>query len=186
MRRIPVLVLVMVALLASLAGSVAVAGEGPSWFKQSFLDINDDVAEAKQANRHLMLYFYQEGCPYCARFQRETLGQQSIVDKTRKHFDVVAIDLRGDREVTDQTGKKLPEKDFAASLNVKFTPTFLMFDQTGHVVLRLNGFQSPQKFDAALDYVAFGAYRQQPEFSRFLEGHMTAQQMKGARGDLVK
>jgi len=38
----------------------------PPWFKQSFLDIREDVDEAATAGKRLLLYFYQDGCPYCA------------------------------------------------------------------------------------------------------------------------
>ena len=37
----------------------------PAWFKQSFLDIREDVAEAAANDQRVVLYFYQVGCPYC-------------------------------------------------------------------------------------------------------------------------
>ncbi|HQY46835.1 MAG TPA: hypothetical protein PLE38_07790, partial [Usitatibacteraceae bacterium] len=39
--------------------------EPPKWFKETFLDLKDDVAEAAKAGRRVMVYFYQDGCPYC-------------------------------------------------------------------------------------------------------------------------
>ncbi|MEK9763597.1 MAG: hypothetical protein VW729_13035 [Deltaproteobacteria bacterium] len=36
----------------------------PYWFKESFLEIELDIEEALQAEKLLMLYFHQEGCPY--------------------------------------------------------------------------------------------------------------------------
>ena len=96
--------------------------EPPSWFKESFLDIREDVAEAAKSGRRLMLYFHQDGCPYCAKLLRENFGDKAIADKTRKHFDVIAINLWGDREVTDLLGKATTEKAFAKALRVQFTP----------------------------------------------------------------
>ena len=54
--------------------------EQPSWFKQSFLDIREDVAEAAADGKRVMLYFYQDGCPYCAKLLQENFADREIVD----------------------------------------------------------------------------------------------------------
>jgi len=134
--------------------------EQPEWFKLSFLDLREDVREAADAGKRVILYFYQDGCPYCAKLLQDNFGQRDIAEKTQKHFDVIAINMWGDREVTDLQGNQVPEKRFAADLKVMFTPTLLFLDERGEVVLRVNGYYFPAKFDAALDYVAKGVYRQ--------------------------
>ena len=126
----------------------------PAWFKESFLDIRDDIAEASKSQRRVMLYFYQDGCPYCTKLLNENFGQKAIADKTRKHFDVIAINIWGDREVKDFNGQTVPEKAFAKALGVQFTPSLLMLDEKGNTALRLNGYTPPHQFTVALDYVA--------------------------------
>ena len=37
--------------------------ESPAWFKDSFLDLRDDLAEADKAGRRLVVFFMQNGCP---------------------------------------------------------------------------------------------------------------------------
>lgn len=128
--------------------------EKPDWFKLSFLDLREDVEEAKAAGKRVMLYFYQDGCPYCAKLLQDNFGQREIAEKTQEHFDVIAINMWGNREVTDMAGKVVTEKDFAANRRVMFTPTLLFLDEQGEVALRVNGYYFPGKFDAALDYVA--------------------------------
>ena len=127
--------------------------EKPDWFKNSFLDIGEDVEEAAAAGKRVMLYFYQDGCPYCAKLLRDNFSQQSIVQKSRKYLDVIAVNMWGDREVTGLDGQQTTEKEFAANLRVMFTPTILMLNEQGKVVLRINGYYHPVKFEAALDYV---------------------------------
>ena len=39
----------------------------PEWFKVSFLDLYEDIAEAADENRRVMIYFFQDGCPYCKK-----------------------------------------------------------------------------------------------------------------------
>ena len=66
------------------------AHEQPDWFKQSFLDLREDVGEARAADKRLMVYFYQDGCPYCARLLCDNIGQRRIGEATQRYFDVVA------------------------------------------------------------------------------------------------
>jgi len=50
--------------------------EKPAWFKESFLDLREDVAEASEDKKRVLLYFYQDGCPYCAKLLQDNLGQK--------------------------------------------------------------------------------------------------------------
>jgi thioredoxin-related protein len=161
MRALLCSILLLIAVPAPAADTPVTLGPGmvnpgwhepPAWFRESFLDIREDIAEAARGGRRLMLYFYQDGCPYCAKLLRENFSDRAIVDKTRRHFDVIAINLWGDREVTDLAGKATTEKDFARALRVQFTPTLLMLDEKGGTALRLNGYVPPHQFHVALDY----------------------------------
>jgi thioredoxin-related protein len=134
----------------------------PAWFKNSFLDLREDVAEAKDDNKQVVLYFYQDGCPYCQKLLETNFALRDIEDKTRAGFDVIAINMWGDREVTDMQGETLTEKEFAGNLKVMFTPTMLFLNQAGDVVLRVNGYYPPHRFTAALDYVSSGAAARMP------------------------
>lgn len=138
----------------------------PAWFKESFLDIREDVAEATESGKRVILYFYQDGCPYCAKLLKDNFGNRSIAQKTRKSFDVIAINMWGDREVTDFDGKATTEKGFASALRVQYTPTLLMLDEQGRVVLRINGYFEPHKFEVALDFVA-GRHEKSQDFRSY-------------------
>lgn len=126
----------------------------PTWFKESFLDIREDITEAAAAGKRVMLYFYQDGCPYCAKLLNDNFGNRAIAEKTQQGFDVIAINMWGDREVVGLDGKTTTEKRFAESLRVQYTPTLLFMGEKGNVVLRINGYFPPHKFDTALAYVA--------------------------------
>ena len=80
--------------------------------------------------------------------------QNEIVDKTRRHFDAIEINIFGSREVTWTDGRTRSEKEFAALLKVQFTPTLLFLDEKGNIALRVNGYYPPQRFMAALDYAS--------------------------------
>lgn len=128
--------------------------EYPAWFKDSFLDLREDLSEADKAGRRLVVFFMQNGCPYCHALVERNLAQKDIEQTMRKNFDVVLINMWGDRELHGLDGNKTTEKDFAAALKVQFTPTLLFFNEKGDVILRLNGYLPPQRFKTAIEYVA--------------------------------
>ena len=153
--------------------------EYPAWFKDSFLDLRDDLAEADKAGRRLVVLFVQNGCPYCHALIERNLAQKDIEQTMRKNFDVVTINMWGDREVHGLDGKKTMEKDLAATLKVQFTPTLLFFNEKGDVVLRLNGYLPPHRFKAAIDYVAT---RQENKIS--YRDYMAAHAVHAKRGKM--
>ncbi|WP_428609080.1 thioredoxin family protein [Sedimenticola sp.] len=132
----------------------------PTWFKESFLDLREDVAEATAAGRRVLLFFHQNGCPYCNLMVERNLSQRDIETQMRRELDVIGVNMWGDRPVTGLAGRELSEKAFAASLRVQFTPTLLFLDEKGEVVLRLNGYVPPATFKLALDYVGGKQERQ--------------------------
>ncbi len=126
--------------------------EKPAWFKVSFLDLFEDIDDAAENNKRLMIYYYQDGCPYCKKLLEDNFAQRDIAEKTQKYFDVVAINLWGDKEVT--VGDKIyTEKQFAEALKVQYTPTLLFFNEDRKIVFRANGYYPPEKFSALLDYI---------------------------------
>ncbi|MET0065629.1 MAG: thioredoxin fold domain-containing protein [Candidatus Thiodiazotropha sp.] len=144
----------------------------PEWFKSSFLDLREDVAEAADEGKRVILYFYQDGCPYCAKLLNENFTIRTIVDRTREHFQVIALNMWGDRTVTDLQGSESTEKAMAEALKVRYTPTLLFLDEQGQVVLRVNGYYPPHRFMAALDYVTTRGERR-GSFRDYQKQHQT-------------
>jgi len=143
-----------VALLVSALGVRAQAIEIPAWFTESFLELPEDVKEAARDGKRLMIYFGQDGCPYCQQLMQTNFTQRAIVEKTRKHFVAVALNIWGDREVRWIDGRRMSEKELARALKIQYTPTLLFLDEKGALVARLNGYYPPQRFATALDYAA--------------------------------
>ena len=149
------------------------SAESPHWFKESFLEFEEDVAEAAEHNKRVMLYFHQEGCPYCARLVEENFADPQIENYIRQHFDGIEINMWGDREIVSVGGKNFSEKTFAAALKVQYTPTIIFLNEQGQVALRLNGYYPPQKFRLALRYAAEKQDRQQ-SFNAFVKANSKA------------
>jgi thioredoxin-related protein len=133
--------------------------EFPAWFKLSFLDLRDDIKEVRQEGKDgLMVYFGQKYCAYCKAFLEKDLTKEDIRTYIEKHFDVIGIDIHGQRMVTDLSGREMEENRFAVQENTNFTPSVIFYDRDGHEALRLRGYYPPYRFRAALEYVADDHY----------------------------
>ena len=131
----------------------------PPWFKLTFLDLSEDLEDAvHDGKRGLMIYFGQKYCSYCKQLLEGNFGKLDILAYTQKNFDVIGIDIHGQREVTALNGSAWNERSFSVNQNVNFTPTLIFLDKDRREALRLSGFYPPYKFRAALEYVAAGYY----------------------------
>jgi thioredoxin-related protein len=154
-------ILCLALLLASMVRAPASAQEPspyaidiPHWFANTFLDFREDISDAAREGKRLLVYFGQDGCPYCTKLMTVNFSQPAIVDKTRRNFISTALNIWGDRDVTWTDGRTMPEKDLARALDVQFTPTILIFDESAKVIARLDGYYPPSQFEAVLDYAA--------------------------------
>jgi thioredoxin-related protein len=141
----------LLAVALALAAGAARANEIPAWFAETFLDVREDAAEAAKEGKRLMYYFWLEGCPYCEKMEQGTFRDAAVVERMKRGFVAVAINVRGDREVTWSDGARLTEKTLTAQLKVRGTPTMLFFDAKGAIALRLAGYLAPAEFARALD-----------------------------------
>ncbi len=135
----------------------------PDWFKESFLDLQDDLQEAiDNGKQGIIVYFGQRRCPYCRQLMEINFKQPEIVRYTRDHFDVIAIDIWSPEEVTTPEGITLSQRDYALRMGTNFTPSLVFYDKDAKVALRLRGYYPPYQFKAALEYVSGKHYLREP------------------------
>ena len=133
--------------------------ELPEWFKESFLDIAEDVEEAKDENKHLMLYMHLTGCPYCYKMVEEGFKNNTNTQIIKDNFDVVAINIRGNKEVTLKEDMTMTEDQVRDHYKVRFTPTIVFLDGNNKMVHKVNGYRSVENFKNVLDFVKSRAYQ---------------------------
>lgn len=132
----------------------------PPWFKASLLDLGEDVKEAVARGKSgLIVYFHQPGCAYCKAMMEVNLSKPDLVHYVTSHFDVVALNIFGNEELTDPQGNTLTVKDYAIREGTHFTPSLIFYGEDGSEALTLKGYHPPYKMRAALEYVADDHYR---------------------------
>jgi thioredoxin-related protein len=139
------------------------------WFKKtSFLDLAEDLAEAKAAGKRLAILWEQRGCPYCREMHRVNFAIPEVVSYIRDNFVVLQLNLWGDREVTDFDGDAMAEKRLARKQRVSFTPTIVFVGDDGGEVFRMPGYFKPFHFLGMFEYVRDEGYDKEP-FQRWLQ-----------------
>jgi thioredoxin-related protein len=135
--------------------------EMPEWFKQSFLELNEDVEEAKENDKHVMLFMTLKFCPYCTKMLKDNFIEGAKNQPyIQENFDVIAIDIKGVNEVAVNDDLTLTEKEYADHLKVQYTPTIIFLDQNNKAVVRINGYRSKENFKLILDFVKNKKYKQ--------------------------
>jgi len=145
---------------AEFADGVFTHIEYPAWFKESFLDLSEDLDEAvAQEKTGLMVLFTTEGCSYCGLFVQKSLGNPEFAAFVREHFDTIGLEIFSDAEMTSPSGAPMRVKEFALAEGAEYAPTLAFYGREGKRVFRAVGYQSPERFRAILDYVSDGVYR---------------------------
>lgn len=150
----------------------------PDWFKDSFLDLRDDLQQATAAGkRGILVFFSTRTCSYCQVFLDTTFADPEIVERVQRHFDVIGLEVMSDLEVTDPQGELHWAKDFAVREQARFTPTLVFYGEQGLPLLRLVGHQPPDRFRRILDYLEERQYA-----TRTLRAYLDEQDAQPAPG----
>ena len=150
------------------------------WFVQdTFFDMKEELAQAREEGKYLAVLIEQKGCPYCKMMHEKYFGEMpEICDLMRKNFRVLQVNLKGSQEVTDFDGTALPENEWAKRYMEKYwTPYILFFrpdadtmkvkEPKERLIEAMVGLPNPFNFKAYLLYVTERAYEKQ-DFRSYL------------------
>lgn len=158
--------------------------EYPSWFKDSFLDLDEDLNEAIAAGKKgIIVYFGQKRCAYCKMLMDVNFQTPDIVTYTRRNFDVIPIDIWSPETVTTPNGETMTQREYSIKLGTNFTPSLVFYDAEGRIALRLRGYYPPYQFRAALEYAADGHYLREKFPVYMARGDQT---LRFEKGDMVE
>lgn len=110
-------------------------GENPGglhtqeWFSVTFNDIAEDIADSADEGKRLAIVFEQRDCHYCAKMHETMLIDPKVSSYIKEHFNIIQINILGDKEVTDTNGDVMTEKVASARWGASFTPTILFMPE---------------------------------------------------------
>lgn len=163
------------------------------FFKESFLELADDLSESFEEGKNLAIIWEQRGCPYCRELHRVNFPHPAIRSYIDKHFTFIQLDLWGSRTVTDFNGKEMAEKALARAWSVNFTPTINFFPKQAALgkgmagkageIARMPGYFKPFHFRAMLEFIAEDHYKKQG-FQRYLQDKFAKLKASGQSADV--
>ena len=133
---------------------------------------------AASTRRPLAVLFEQRSCADCDEMHSAVLNLADTLALLRQ-FDVVRLDRFGATPLTAPDGSRRSASEWADTLGVAYTPSVLLFDSSGREALRIEGYVRRLHLQSALDYVASGAYLQEPSFQRYIQTRAEALRQQG-------
>lgn len=121
------------------------------WFRDTFKDLREDLAEANAEGKRLVLFFEQRGCIYCRKMHEEVFVRPEVSQYIEDNFFVVQLNLHGDTEAIDFDGEEMAQSKLARKWGILFTPTIMFMPQEIE-----EGLSAPQAAVAVMPG-AFGA-----------------------------
>ena len=163
------------------------------WFHEGFLELADDLSEAADQGKDLLIMVEQPGCPYCREMHQVNLRIPPIVDYIKDHYLVVQLDMRGAREVVDLDGTALEERELVRKWGVAFTPTLLFVPAEAvggsgtakdRAAMVMPGYFKPFHFDTMMHFIAENAYQDGGDFQRYIDERAAKLRAEGKKVDI--
>ncbi|MFD2739934.1 thioredoxin family protein [Sulfitobacter aestuarii] len=133
MRRFATIGAAIVAAMLALPTAAAELGDDglhkAPWMRDTFKDLPEDLAEANDEGKRLLIMFEQRGCIYCTKMHEEVFPRPEVGGYIEDNYFVVQLNLHGDVEVTDFDGETLSEKQMARKWGILFTPTMMFLPE---------------------------------------------------------
>lgn len=135
-------------------------------------DFPQEIKEAGENGKFLVIMFHQLGCPYCDKMRTRVFPDAKVDAYYSKNFVMIESNIRGNLDVVSPGGDKLSEVDMAKKFRIRATPVFMFFGKDGKEALRLTGFLDAEMFVRAGQYVVDGIYKDPKKISfyRYLKG----------------
>lgn len=126
------LTLITALIFATAANAAELGDDGlhkAAWMRDTFKDLNEDLAEATSEGKRLMIMIEQRGCIYCKKMHEEVFVVPEVAQYIEDNYFVLQINMFGDVEVTDFDGTVLPEKDMVKRWGALFTPNIYFISE---------------------------------------------------------
>lgn len=132
-------------------------------------DFPQEISDAKEDGKRLVIMFHQLGCPYCDKMRDRVFPDAKVDAFYSNNFVMVESNIKGNLDIVSPDGTQMSEVKLARKYRVRATPVFLFLDADGSTALRLTGFLDADLFVRAGKYVTDGVYKTKTSFYRYLK-----------------
>ncbi|WP_026685444.1 thioredoxin family protein [Azovibrio restrictus] len=148
-------------------------------FENQGTALEQELAQARQSGRLLVVLFELENCPTCLQLKREVLSKPDAQRLFGRRFRTVTVNLDTQAEVTTPAGEHLPTRAWAQQIGVLGTPALVFFDARGQILYRhLGPVADCPELVLLGRFVADREFENQP-YLAYLQGQFTQLRAKG-------
>jgi len=121
------------------------------------INIDMIIAKAEKSHKHVLVFLHRPGCSYCNTMIEFTLPDEKIVQKIKKNFVFVDIDIGDSGEIIFDNFKG-NRQEFAKELGYNFYPSNVFIDKNKDIVYGVAGYKDEDEFLNILRFVESHSY----------------------------
>ena len=149
------------------AKSTSASSQQQEQLQVKSLDFNEGLAKARSEDKPIFVEFYTDWCPYCKKFQRETIRNQKVAAMLAENFAYVRLNAEDSKNRVKFQGKFLSNVELTNSFGISAFPSLVFLDSGGQPITMLSGFVPARQFLSVLDYIQQKCYQTQISFRDF-------------------
>jgi len=116
------------------------------------------MAEAKKANRKVLLDVYTDWCKWCKKLDEEVYAEPKVASYLGKNYVTIKLNAESTDTVTFQ-GKQSTEAELAQAFGVTGYPTIIFIDPQGEPIDKLGGFVNAEQFLPIIRFIGDDTYK---------------------------
>ena len=153
MRNWNVVLLAILPVLMA-AGNTLTAGDKS---KLQWYSFEQGVAEAKKANKKMLVDVYTDWCGWCKKMDSDTYTNAGVASYLRDKYILVKLNAESSTK-QNYNGKEYTERELAGEFGVSGYPTTLFFKSDGTGITAVPGYADAASFKTILSFIAEDRY----------------------------
>lgn len=121
------------------------------------INIDDLVNKTLKNDKHVMVFFHMNYCPYCIRMEKGTLKNHTVKKIIEKDFIFTHVNTDEESEIIFEN-KSYTTQEFSDYLDIDFFPTVIFYDKEKDIVYTARGHRKVEKFKKILRFIKTKSY----------------------------
>lgn len=122
------------------------------------IDIDKLLQDAKNQNKHIMLFHHIPGCSYCERMLEENFKDQNLLKVINKNFIHVDI-YTADKSMIKFKDFRGTHKEFSEHMGAVAYPATIFINTNKEVTHRAIGYRNIDEHFADITYISTKSYK---------------------------
>ena len=130
---------------------------------------DDALTAAAAEDKHVIAYFWRDGCPWCTKMENGTFSDANVIDYVNANFAPAKVKTSSNDVYKTPFGD-MNVMQLARSLQIRGVPAVYFFDSEAKPVFNIPGYVPADMYQVILKYVAEKHYMNK-SFEEFKEIH---------------